>query len=457
MKKTIVTLTGVALLSQLLVAGGNIAPTLTAPIFTKAPYKYVPKPITIDDGDIHGYVRMHHIFSGEDNGFDPLTGSTLGIGLGYGLEVFSGFKVGVEAYGMMDSGLTDEDETAIAYGQMMNTIKLPAGELDAGGAWGAHIKYEMKGVFKAMVGRSQFKSPMTKIQITHVPNLYEFARVDSKIFGGNASLSFISKMAYGSRSAADFGLIGEKTGTAGMFLSPLSGAVGVDPAITRGQYMSIDETLTAGTTNSSGIFVAGYEKKIKRFNVKIWDFYVDDIANNLFAEANYKIPLGKGKGLKISAHAWNQQVSNTAYDTKYGGTLLGAEAIFKWGKVIAKAAYETKDDKGLLNAWGANPGYTSSIFSRNEYRGDVSAYKATIMYKPFKNVKLMASYANYGQSTLVGKTSQTDASETDLVIVYKPWKQVSLKLFNVQRTSEYSTTAVEKTQNHTRLIMNYAF
>jgi len=60
----------------------------------------------------------------------------------------------------------------------MNDIKLPT-ELDAGGAWGAHIKYEMKGVFKAMLGRSQFKSPMTKIQITHVPNLYEYARIDS--------------------------------------------------------------------------------------------------------------------------------------------------------------------------------------------------------------------------------------------------------------------------------------
>jgi hypothetical protein len=466
MKKNKILLGSVVLSTHLVIAGGTVAPistedkqVITAPLYTKAPYKYVKKPITADDGEIHGYIRMHHIFSGEDNGYDPLTGSTLGFGLGYGMEVLSGLKVGVEAYGVMDSGLTDTDESAIAYGQFMNEIKLPS-ELDAGGAWGVHIRYEMEGVFKAMVGRSQFDSPMTKIQITHVPNLYEYARLDGKILGGNASASFITKMAYGSRSAADFGLIGEYTGTAGMQLSPLTPTIDGKPPITRGEFYSIDETVSA-ENDSSGIFVLGYEKKIKKAKLKLWNFYVDDIANNLFVEADYKIPLGKGKAVKISAQVWNQDVSNETLEANYGGTMVGAEAVLKWGQVTGKLAYSTKDEGGLLNAWGSNPGYTSSIFSRNEYRSNVDAYKATLVYKPLKNLKLMLSHAEYGKSDMFNKKFDTapmsDAKETDIAIVYKPWKQFSLKLFNANRTSEYSTPTKERTQNHTRLIMNYAF
>jgi hypothetical protein len=141
-KKSKVVLLSAVLASELVFAGGDIdqkaEADLTAPVFTEAPYKYVKKPITIDDGSFHGYLRAHHIFDGKDNGFDKVTGSTLGIGLGYGMEVAPGLKVGAEFYGVMDSGLTDTDEKLIAYGQFMNTIKSP-NELDAGYAWGAHI------------------------------------------------------------------------------------------------------------------------------------------------------------------------------------------------------------------------------------------------------------------------------------------------------------------------------
>jgi len=450
--------------SELLTAGGNIQgdakADMTAEVYTKAPYKYVKKPITVDDGSFHGYLRAHHIFDGTDNGYDKVTGSTLGLGLGYGVEVTSGLKIGAEFYGVMDSGLTDTDEKLIAYGQFMNTIKNP-NELDAGYGWGAHIRYEGEG-YKVQLARSQFKSPMTKTQITHVPNLYEYARVDSKLFGGDASLSVITKMSYGSRSAADWGLIGEFTGTGGMYSVPFDvDGAGSKPYLERGTYYGIDETLKAGTTDSNGMLVLGYEKKIGKFNFKIWDFFIDDIANNLYAEGTYKYPLGKGKVLKLSGHVWNQDISNSGYEDLYGGTMFGAQAILKWGKVIGKLAYETKDEGGLLNAWGANPGYTSSIFSRNEYRSNVDAYKATLVYKPLKNLKFMASYADYGRSDMFNgkfKTAPTDdATELDLVVVYKPRPDFTIKLFNAQRTSEYNSSTKDRTMNQTRLIMNFAF
>ena len=466
-KKSKVVLLSAILASELVFAGGDIdqkiGADLTAPIFTEAPYKYVKKPITIDDGSIHGYLRMHHIFNGTDNGYDKVTGSTLGIGLGYGMEVAEGLKIGAEFYGVMDSGLTDTDENLIAYGQFMNTIKSP-NELDAGYTWGAHIRYEGEG-YKAQVARSQYASPLTNIvQITHVPNMYEYARLDGKVLGGNASIGFISKMAYGSRSAADWGLIGEFTGTAGMFMKPFdTDGPGTSPYLKRGDYYSIDETLTAGTTDSNGIIQFGYEKKKGFWDFSIWDQYIDDVGNNIYAQGTHKWPLGKGRAVKLSAHVWNQNVSNSTYDSKYGGTLLGAQALLKWGKFVGKLAYETKDDGGLLNAWGANPGYTSTIFSRNQYRSNVDAYKATLVWMPMKGLKFVAGYANYGMSDMstggnIKASPVDDADELDLVAIYKPRPDLSFKLFNANRTSEYNGAGgKERTQNHTRLIMNFAF
>jgi len=82
-----------------------------------------------------------------------------------------------------------------------------------------------------------------------------------------------------------------------------------------------------------------------------------------------------------------------------------------------------------------------------------------------KGLKVIASHAEYGQSDMTLKrkggkpalASQTDAKETNLIVVYKPMKNLSLKLFNANRTSEFSTAAKERTQNHTRLIVNYNF
>jgi hypothetical protein len=289
--------------------------------------------------------------------------------------------------------------------------------------------------------------------------MYEYARVDGKVLGGNASIGFINKMAYGSRAQTDYGLIGEFTGTGGMYLNALTKSLVNDPDIVRGDYYSIEDTLDDGNTTSNGIIQVGFEKKKGMWQFSIWDQYIDDVANNLYAQGSYKWPLGQEKAFKLSGHVWNQNIDNANYEANYGGTLLGAEALLKWGKFVGKLAYETKDDGGLLNAWGANPGYTSSIFSRNQYRSDVDAYKATFVWMPMKGLKLMASYADYGQSSMLSKgaAATDDATERDLVVVYKPRPDLTFKLFNANRTSEYNAPGAEKTMDHTRLIVNFAF
>jgi hypothetical protein len=76
----------------------------------------------------------------------------------------------------------------------------------------------------------------------------------------------------------------------------------------------------------------------------------------------------------------------------------------------------------------------------------------------------MLSHADYGQSDSVGRfgpnnvEAVTDAKETDVVLVYKPMKELMLKLFHANRTSEYDDYGgVERTQAHTRLVASYSF
>ncbi len=415
----------------------------------------------LDDGKVHGYTRFHQIFDAEANGFDKNTGSTVGLGLKYGQSFGKYLSIGGEIYGVTETGLQDHDKS-VALGMGMGESKK---DRAFGYVTGLHLTLKnLPGKSKVSLARSQFKSPMTKTQITHVPNMYQYVRADTGVLGGNLSLSFITDMAYGSRSAADFGLIGEKTGTGGMAISPFSESPN---SLIRGKYYNIGDTLT-GSANTSGIAVVGYERKINGLKINVWNFRADNILNNLYAEADYKIKMGKGKAVVLSGQYLDQSIDDSSLNTAgntYGGAFYGVQAKLKYNKLILKAAYNRKDDEGgFYNAWGANPGYTSSIFSRNQYRTDVSAYKGTAVYHIAKNLKVMVSHANYGQSAMQLKTkkgfkgSQTDASETDMVIIYKPKKNVTLKLFNASRTSEFDGIgAFPKTQNQTRLIANYAF
>jgi len=473
--KSIGIILSVVVASELLIAGGNInalepKSKVTAPVFAKVEKKEAHKglkhfhepfcmcnlsPLFTShkyDGKVHGYLRVHHIFDGDSNGFDKNTGSTLGFGLKYDRHLIGGLSGGVEYYGVTDTGLTNENKY-IAYGQFMDTDKSP--KQDYGDMWGAHLTYKADN-FRASVARSQFDSPMTKIQITHVPNMYEYARLDANLLGADLSLSYITRMAYGSRSAADFGLIGEKTGTAGMGLNPFKD-------IERGKYTKISDLLG---NDAGGVVVLGARKTFENFKMELWDFYIQDVYNTLYAEAEYPLYFKKGYGASLHMQYLNQNVENN-FDTKdiYGGNFYGIKLSTKMKKLKVNFSYNKKDDTGaFLNVSGANPGFTSSIFSRNEYRTGVSAYKVTAMYPIMKGLKVIASYANYGQSDMTLKrkglsalSPQTDAKETNIVIVYKPMKNLTFKLFNANRTSEFYTKKNGKEQHQTRLIVNYNF
>ena len=217
---------------------------------------------------------------------------------------------------------------------------------------------------------------------------------------------------------------------------------------------------------------------------------IDDIANELYAHVDAKVPLN-GLKLDLGAQYLRQddvgdgpagipgpvavrenfgsgELDYNLYGLKAG--LLGPKK--KWS---VHAFWNHSDgDTAFLNSFGADPAYTSSIFSRNAYRENVDAWGLRGRYMIMPGLVFMAAYFDYGKSDTVGvvpgltqrAVPTSNADELDLVLVWKP-KQVkglAFKTFYVNRTSEYdgfvnprSGEKADATMSHWRLIATYQF
>jgi hypothetical protein len=81
-----------------------------------------------------------------------------------------------------------------------------------------YIDYTNK-YFHTKLGRQTIKSPLTVIKTSLMPNFYQAYMFDTKTVNGfKLTVGHIDKMSFGSRAMTDWGLIGEKTGTAGVGL-----------------------------------------------------------------------------------------------------------------------------------------------------------------------------------------------------------------------------------------------
>ena len=181
------------------------------------------------------------------------------------------------------------------------------------------------------------------------------------------------------------------------------------------------------------------------------------------------MPVMKGTKLSLSAQYLSQMEIGDELAGELNYKMFGAKARVGNKKWSLYAAYNQSNDMKtggtFFNAWGADPAYTSSIFSRNAYRQDVGAYKIGGHYTIMKGLKFKAGYANYGQSktqgyvtsTSPGIASQEDATELDFMLIYKPAKAWTFKIFNAIRTSEYNSDAKEYEMNHVRLVAWYDF
>jgi hypothetical protein len=355
-------------------------------------------------------------------------------------------------------GLTDENSERVGRGLFVTNdlgSKAMIGEL--------YLKYQNER-FGLYGGNMIFNSPLTTSSTTTMPNFH-------RVYGVNAtpvenlklSLSHITHFSFGARTMTDFGLIGEGTGTAGAAVRPLT--------LEQAKFHKVSNiALGANAADTNGLTVANIDYTVAGVKLSLWDYYADDITNTLYFEATKAFKVA-GNKLKLDAQLIAQSETGDALAGDVDYQLFGLKASYgnkKWGASLA--FNKSFGDTAMFNAWMGDPAYTSSIFSRNAYRENVSAFKVGARYNLLSNLILKASYANYGQSETraplrvlgAGTTGTTlpltDATEMDVALIYKPKKNMMLKVFYADRTSEYDgVNGRDLTQSHVRAIVSYNF
>ena len=410
-----------------------------------------------DYGKIDAELKAISVLGAKSNGYDPKTGTAYLVKLKYSTPYWNHLQMGIGFYNAGDLfGLTDFDsDKKVARGLFVTNDGSEKSLMGEG-----YLRYKREN-FTMDLGRQLYQTPLTTIAYSTMPNFHTAFGVSTTALPDfEFSLAQVTEMSFGARAMTDYGLIGEGTGTAGAAVNP--GLIG------QAEFHKISKiTLGEGAPDTSGItvFNATYSG-LKKTRISLWNYYAYDIANNFLLEGDMEFQI-KGCKLKLAAQYLRQQDVGDSLAGELDFNLFGVKAALQGEKWLVYGAYNNSTgDTGMLNAWGGDPAYTSSIFSRNEYRKRVNAFKNGFRYNILRNLAFMASYANYGKSESIGKilgvgsdlTALTNARETDLALVYKPVKGLMVKLFYANRTSEYDgSNGRDLTQSHTRIIVSYKF
>ncbi|MDY0115985.1 MAG: hypothetical protein RBR59_00235 [Sulfurimonadaceae bacterium] len=464
----------------------------------------------LQEGKFDGYVRLHHINPSTSDTV-AITGSFIGGKLKYETGALYGLSLGTAMYTSHDTGLTKWDYlTKDGYNQVAGGLagnkELPAdgGRFNNYTTIGeAYLNYKYSKT-SAKIGRQPFASPMTTSEVTIIPNLYEAGVLTFKeVDGLTIQAAYLARMMYGTRATTEVQLIGD--GVYGI----VSGAGFVHSKPTEGKerFYTMGEAAFGANSggikdnkNDNGVATLSVEYDKGPIKLRVWDYYAQDMFNTAYADIDYKMDVSGAK-LFFSAQALHQKdigdfsTSNAGkilsadrtvtdisgkkkrYDTKLATNgeidafFWGLQAKAKMGDFMLNAAF-TQNTKGhIIDPWGGNFGYTSTIFSRDENRAETDAYKLGFNYDfgtlGVKGLKFIYNYGAYksdvettatytGATRNAGMGSHTEKSdEHDFMFRYDSpdVKGLWFTLFHVERDNDTR----DYKQSHTRLVANLNF
>ncbi|MFA6761190.1 MAG: OprD family outer membrane porin [Sulfuricurvum sp.] len=419
-----------------------------------------------DGGNIDFMLRGVYVISDKKNGWAPSEGAGYLAKLKYETpSLMEGLKVGIGMYANGDAGLTDwtpSDGGKPAGGLVVDKdgkSKALMGEL--------YLSYKHK-YFDAKLGRQEVDTPLTKIQVSLMQNFYE-----AYMFGTNAidglrlTAGQITAMSMGSRSATDFGLIGEATTTGGAATKFVQQGGTLEQA----RFYDMGKIAGLGKNTDGRTVLGATYTGIKNLKADLWFYHSDDIVNDYYAELEYKLPISDDMGVKLGAQYLMQKDTGRSYAGEKDFAMYGAKIALegkKWGVYAALNGSANKSGEaegGFFNAWGADPAYTSTIFSRNAYRDNVDAYIVGGHYVIMKGLRAMVDYAHYGKSDTTAMNgnlyANNSAYEVNVGLNYRVNENLFVRVFNARRLSEYNgltaNNITQRRQNHYRAAVTYTF
>jgi imipenem/basic amino acid-specific outer membrane pore len=324
-------------------------------------------------GKVSGQLRTAYV--NQDNAVDTDTyGTSLGGQLKYETGSWNNLKVGVAAYISQKIGFAtgDVDQAKANNDLFANNAKSYAyvGE--------AYVDYSAND-FSLRVGRQLIDTPLADTDdIRMHPNTFEAAIATYSGFDKTTLVGGVVKRFAGYDSSND--------------ISEFKRLDGVD---------------------SKGAAVLGaVNESIENLAVQGWYYGIDNMANVIYADAIYSLPLSETMGLELSAQAadFSEKQGSTI-----DGTVYGVGAGFNVGALTLGAAYnKTSNDnaKTIVNGFGGGPYFTSmeewTIDSMEDARAYQLSAELDMADAGIEGLKFSALYGNFKSIPMDIKIKETD-------------------------------------------------
>ncbi|MDD2828489.1 MAG: OprD family outer membrane porin [Sulfuricurvum sp.] len=264
--------------------------------------------------------QLRTVYLSQDNAIDTDTyGTSLGGILKYESGEWNGLKLGVAAYISQKVGFATGDEAKANNDLFANNAQSYAyvGE--------AYADYTM-GDLNLKIGRQLLDTPFAQTDdIRMHPNTFE------------AAIATYSGW--------------DKTTLIGGYVKRFAGYDSGDDISKFKRFDGFD---------SKGVTVLGImNESIENFKAQGWMYGIDNMANAIYADAIYSLPLSETMGLELSAQAANfSEKSGSGLD----GNVYGIATAFNYSALRLSAAYNTSSSdngKVISNGFGGGPYFTS--------------------------------------------------------------------------------------------------
>ncbi len=394
-------------LSAYSVAGDDIKPTDTDVIKIEEPKESF--------GKFSGQWRTFYIdrtYTGilENNRNSLNTGGYIG----YDTKSFSGFSLGLKAYGtygveIHGTPLTSSNYDPSLYGDDFDSY-IFLGE--------AYLNYEISNT-NIKIGRQRLDTPLAGADDARMlPNLFEAVIVS------NTDIENTTLIA-GHLTKETVGTFGNVYGEAGAL--SLQSGYGLGYKLgTSGEFATMGEIALGEGTDTDGVTTLAFIYSANGLKLQAWDYYAYDILNAIYLQADYKF-----SGVKASAQYINESDTGDALAGEVDSNFLAFKLATSYQNLSGYIAYSMTDSSdgamngGILTPWGGMPAFTQAMATRHQFFADTDTSKVAVTYDFIDtglDIKATAFYVDFdiGEKNSYLNGTAWSASEAGFDIKYNP-------------------------------------
>lgn len=349
-----------------------------------------------DDSEVSGYWRNYLMATNNQNPLQDWMTVSTGGKLFFKTRSIKGFSVAMGYYTTINTrigntAVRDETTLKLSRYELGNYDVADPTHHEIAYLGEAFLKYH-KGDHKVTLGRQVFKSPLLNPEDGRmIPTLVQgIIYTYSKPKSLQVNLGWLSHIA--PRSSNGFYSVAE--------------SIGIYPT-----GLNADGTPSGykGNIQSNGIGIASISFRRKSFNIKLWEYYIENIFNSIYLESHlsgnlFGLPVDFGAQLIHQKKVDNggNMIENQTYFTNDHSMIWGLQLITKiTPETVFSLNYNHITDDGRFlfpREWGREPLFTFQKRERLEGASDVHAWMVNFTKKiSLANESLLNMSIGYGQ------------------------------------------------------------